>query len=186
MVEIGRTFKPTRSGTGSSAFASSHYAHASRQVLPLIRTLLKLLHHGLQARLRTFPDWLGDRGDRLLRFQVGQQEGRVQITLHRPTATTGYYHWTWWIIRRAPSERISGWVSPQPTLQRGCFILSVNASVPVFPSPNCLLLSQRASSRVLHAPLRMQGTGDKGWHSTSRAVHRRVVLLAAIAGVRCR
>jgi hypothetical protein len=84
LVEIGRTLKPTRSDTGSSAFASSHYAHASGQVLPLIRTLLKLLHHGLQARLRTFPDRLGDRGDRLLRFQVGQQESRVEITLHRP------------------------------------------------------------------------------------------------------
>ena len=72
LVGIGRTFEPTRSCTGSSAFASSHYAHASGQVLPLIRTLLKLLHHGLQARLRTFPDWLGDRGDRLLRFQVGK------------------------------------------------------------------------------------------------------------------
>src|SRR5260370_38243070 len=84
LVEIGRIFKPTRSGTGSSVFASSLYAHASGQVLPLIRTLLKRLHHGLQARLRTFPDRLGDRGDRLLRFQGGQQESRVEVTLPRP------------------------------------------------------------------------------------------------------
>ena len=83
LVGIGRTFEPTRSGTGSSAGATSHYAHASGQRLPLIRTLLQVLHHGSQARLRTFPDVLGDRGVGLLRFQVGQQERRIEITLHR-------------------------------------------------------------------------------------------------------
>ncbi|GAC1675781.1 MAG: hypothetical protein PVS3B1_16190 [Ktedonobacteraceae bacterium] len=83
---IGRTLKPTRSGMGSSADASSHYAHASGQRLPLIRALLQSLHHGSQARLRIFPDLLGDRGDDVLRFQIGQQESRIQITLHRPKA----------------------------------------------------------------------------------------------------
>src|SRR5215471_16797516 len=87
LVGIGRTFQPTRSGTGSPSFASSHYAHASRQVLPLIRTLLQFLHHGLQARLRTFPVVLGDRGDGLFRFKVGEQEGRIEIALHWPTST---------------------------------------------------------------------------------------------------
>src|SRR5262249_7261673 len=84
LVEIGRTFKPTRSGTGSSALASNHYAPASTQMLPFIRTLLQLIHHGEPPRFHTLPDRLGDRGDRLLRFQVGQQERRVEITLHRP------------------------------------------------------------------------------------------------------
>jgi hypothetical protein len=54
------------------------------------------------------------------------------------------------------------------------------------PSPNRLLLFHRASSHVLHAPMRRHGTGEKGWHSTSRAVHCRVVLPAAMAGVRWR
>jgi hypothetical protein len=72
LVRIGRTFEPTRSGTDSSALASSHYAHASGQFLPLIRTLLEFLHHGSQARLRTFPDVLVDGGLCLPRFQVGQ------------------------------------------------------------------------------------------------------------------
>src|SRR5260370_34943289 len=72
LVEIGRTLKPTRSGTGSSAFASSHYAHASGQVLPLIRTLLKLLHHGFQARLRPFPDRLGGGGGAFRSCQRGR------------------------------------------------------------------------------------------------------------------
>ncbi len=84
-MEIGRTFEPTRSGTGSS-FARSQQAHALGQVLPLIRALLQILHHGPQARLRTLPDVLGDRGDGLFRFQVGEQESRVQVTLHRPKA----------------------------------------------------------------------------------------------------
>src|SRR5260221_10062756 len=80
LVGIGRTFEPTRSGTGSS-FVRCRQAHASGQVLPLIRTLLKGLHHGSQARLRTFPDVLGDGGLCLLWFKVGQQEGRVEIAL---------------------------------------------------------------------------------------------------------
>ena len=84
LLRIGRTFEPTRSGTGSST--RSHYAHASGQALPFIRTLLQPLHYGSQARFRTLPDVLGNRGDRLLRGQVGQQEGRVQISLHWPTA----------------------------------------------------------------------------------------------------
>src|SRR5215471_12676070 len=84
LVGIGKTFEPTHSGTGS--FARSRQAHASGKELPFIRALLEVLYHGSQARLRTCPDLLGDRGDRLFRFKVGQQEGRVQITLHRPTS----------------------------------------------------------------------------------------------------
>src|ERR1700686_3771151 len=85
LVGKGSTFEPTRSGTGS--FARSRHAHASGQFLPLIRTLLQTLHHGSQARLRTCPDRLVDRGKRLLRFQVGQQESRIQITLHWSKST---------------------------------------------------------------------------------------------------
>src|SRR5437660_8122926 len=71
LVGIGRTFEPTRSGTGSS-FVRCRQTHASGQVLPLIRTLLKVLHHGSQARLRTFPHVAGDGGLYLLRFQAGK------------------------------------------------------------------------------------------------------------------
>ena len=60
LLSVDRTFQPTRSGTGS--FSRSHQPHASGQGLPLIRTLLQTLDHGLQARLRTFPVGLGDRG----------------------------------------------------------------------------------------------------------------------------
>ena len=80
----GRTFKPAYSGTGS--FARSQQAHASGQTLPLIRALLESLHHGSQAGLRTLPVVLGDRGNCLFRFQVSEQEGRVQITLYWPTS----------------------------------------------------------------------------------------------------
>src|SRR5215470_7058057 len=83
LVGIGRTFKPTRSGTGS--FAGSQQAHALGEWFPFIRALLQALHHGSQARLHahpgTFPHMAGDAGDSLLRFQVGKQEGRVQISL---------------------------------------------------------------------------------------------------------
>ena len=98
LVGIGRTFEPTRSGTGS--FARSRHAHALGQGLPLIRALLQILHHGSQARLRTCPDLLGDGGDGLLWSQVGQEEGRVQIALHRsqpacagmPALRPGFLH----------------------------------------------------------------------------------------------
>ena len=81
LVGIGRTFEPTHSGTGS--FPRSQQAHALGQGLPLIRTLMQIFHHGSQARLRTCPDLLGDGGDDLLWSEVGQEEGRVQIALHR-------------------------------------------------------------------------------------------------------
>ena len=70
LVGIGKTFEPTRSGTGS--FARSRHAHALGQGLPLIRALLQTLHHSSQARLRTCPDRLGDGGDGLLWSQVGK------------------------------------------------------------------------------------------------------------------
>lgn len=80
MLSVDRTFQPTRSGTGS--FSRSHQPHASGQGLPVIRTLLQTLDHGLQARLRTFPDGLGDRGGVGLQVEKRQQEGRVQIALY--------------------------------------------------------------------------------------------------------
>ena len=84
LVGIGRTFEPTRSGTGS--FARSRHAHALGQGLPLIRALLKLLHHGSQARLRTCPDLLGDGGDGLLWSQVGKA-GRPSTDRAAPVPT---------------------------------------------------------------------------------------------------
>ena len=85
LVEIGRTLKPTRSGTGSS-LVRCRQAHALGQVLPLIRTLLQILHHGSQARLRTCPDLLGDGGDGLLWSQVGKA-GRPSTDRAAPVPT---------------------------------------------------------------------------------------------------
>src|SRR5579883_1716821 len=87
LLRIGRTLKPTCSGTGSSALASSYYAHALGQVLPRIRPLLKALHHGSQARFRTLPDRLGDAGLIFSRIKIGQQEGGIQVPLHGPQST---------------------------------------------------------------------------------------------------
>jgi len=74
--------RPTRSGSGTTK--------ASRQVLPLIRTLLGPLVCGLQARLRTFPenDSLGTRGDEMVCIQSGGQKRRIQVSLDRANATT--------------------------------------------------------------------------------------------------
>lgn len=63
---VFKNFEPTRSGSGD--------AKASRQWLPLIRTLLQSLHLGSQAQFRTFPIFQGDGGDGVFRFQIGQQE----------------------------------------------------------------------------------------------------------------
>jgi hypothetical protein len=56
----------------------------------------------------------------------------------------------------------------------------------VAPSPSLFLLYYEASSHVILAHIEMQGICDKGWHRISFAVHRRFVLPAAMAGVRCR
>jgi hypothetical protein len=73
-----KTFRPTRSGSGD--------AEASGHPLPLSHTLLDTLHRGQQARFRTFPILLGDGGSGFCCWQVGQQEGGVQVTLHRTDA----------------------------------------------------------------------------------------------------
>ena len=85
LLRVDRTFQPTRSGTGS--VPRRYHSHALGQDLPRSRTLLQTLHHGLQARFRTFPVTLGDGGDILLQVQIGQQEGRVEITLDRSNPT---------------------------------------------------------------------------------------------------
>jgi hypothetical protein len=70
--------------------------------------------------------------------------------------------------------------------RRGYIILRSTLLDLFSPSPSLCLLFHRASSHFLDAHMRTQSTGDKGWHRTSCAVHRRVVLPATMAGVRCR
>jgi hypothetical protein len=63
------------------------YQSGWRQHLPRIRTLLDILYCCPQARLRTFPGILGNRGDKRSWVKIGSQKGRVQIALHGPDAT---------------------------------------------------------------------------------------------------
>jgi len=71
-----RTLRQTRSGAGD--------AHASRQGLPLFRTLNESLHRCPQAQVRTFPFVMGDGGDGVWWIKMGCQKCRVQVTLERP------------------------------------------------------------------------------------------------------
>ena len=50
---------------------------------PRIRTLLYILYRCPQARLRTFPAGLGNRGDERSGIEMGRQEREVQIALHQ-------------------------------------------------------------------------------------------------------
>ena len=53
---------------------------------PSHATLVDILYCCPQARLRTFPGGLGNRGDESSEIKMGRQESGVQIALHRPNA----------------------------------------------------------------------------------------------------
>ncbi len=72
-----------------------------------------------------------------------------------------------------PGELFSGRFSLH-SLGQGGYIMLRSTCLNLFsPSLSLLLLFPRAPSHVLHVPMRTYGPGDKGWHSTSCAVHRR-------------
>jgi hypothetical protein len=73
--EGSKTFEQTRSGTG--------HTPALGQDLPRIRTLDECLSRCPQARLRTLPDLLGERGKEGLHVEIGRQKRGVQVALHR-------------------------------------------------------------------------------------------------------
>src|SRR6185437_6584563 len=75
----GKTFGQTRSGTRNT--------HALGQVLPRIRTLDGCLYCCPQARLRTLPGSMGNRGKKGLEIQMRRQKRGVQVTLYWPNAT---------------------------------------------------------------------------------------------------
>lgn len=74
-----RTLRQTRSGAGD--------AYTSGQDMPVFRTLLQDLYRCPQAQLRTFPLFMGDRGNGIWWIKKGNQQGRVQVTLDGSNAT---------------------------------------------------------------------------------------------------
>jgi hypothetical protein len=91
---------------------------------------------------------------------------------------------TWWINRSAITQPMSGCFSSLGSPDRPPL-----PEVKLHPSP-LLASSPTSSPHDTENPSSFDAsqaeTGGKGHESTSRAVHRRVVLPAAIAGVRCR
>ncbi len=73
-----KTSGQTRSGSGDTK--------ALGRNPPRIRTLLDILYRCPQARLRTFPAILGNRGGKRSWVKIGRQKCRVQIALHGPYA----------------------------------------------------------------------------------------------------
>ncbi len=98
----------------------------------------------------------------------------------------------------SPGKRISDSFFSHATGQIGCFILWAFAPLPCFhlhQTAHCHFARHLAgdddvksytSSGFIHPQIVHHGTGGRGWHSTSRPVHRRLVLPAAMAGVRWR
>src|SRR5207248_1851417 len=68
----------TRSGTG--------HTHALGESFPRIRALNDILHCCPQARLRTLPFLLGNRGDKGSQIKMAGQKRRIEITLQWPNA----------------------------------------------------------------------------------------------------
>ena len=79
LPEVDKTLGQTRSGTGNT--------HTLGQDLPRIRTLDGCLYCCPQARLRTLPGFLGNRGKEGLEIEMRGQKRRVQVALHRTNAT---------------------------------------------------------------------------------------------------
>src|SRR2546427_196943 len=71
-----KTLRQTRSDSGDTK--------AVGQSLPRIRTFLNVLYRCPQARLRTLPGLLGNRGDLSSEIKARGQEGRVEVALHWP------------------------------------------------------------------------------------------------------
>jgi hypothetical protein len=80
LLRLAKTFGQTRSGTGGKTHALGHE-------LARIRALAGDLYCCPQARLRTLPVFLGNSGDKRLTIEVRCQTCRVQVPLHRTTAT---------------------------------------------------------------------------------------------------
>jgi hypothetical protein len=80
----------------------------------------------------------------------------------------------------SPCERTSGRFSPHSTLQGGYFILYAHAPVPAFTFISRLQPFHNASSHLIHAHIVKYGTGGREQQSTSRTIHLRLVLPAAI------
>ena len=67
LLDVDKTFGQTRSGTGNT--------HTLGQGLPRIRALDGCLYCCPQARLRTLPEVLGNRGNKGLEMQMCRQKG---------------------------------------------------------------------------------------------------------------
>ena len=61
LVGIGRTL--SRRAPARAALREADTPMLRGKCCPSFARCCRSLHHGSQARLRTFPDWLGDRGD---------------------------------------------------------------------------------------------------------------------------
>jgi hypothetical protein len=99
---------------------------------------------------------------------------------------TRYCPTRWWIIRRAPAKASRAHFSLirlDREADSSCG-LSLPCLAFIFTKPPTAL--SRGIFIFLHAQSLKHGTGGKGYHRTSRVDHRRVVLPAAMAGVRCR
>jgi hypothetical protein len=93
---VAKTFGQTRSGTGNS--------HALGQHLPRIRTLDINLYCCPQARLRTLPGALSNRGDKRIQVEMSRQKCRIQIPLNGSDATaTRVPPHREWFLRMGPT-----------------------------------------------------------------------------------
>jgi hypothetical protein len=95
----------------------------------------------------------------------------------------GYSHGTWWINRPALCKDTSGWMFVSK--QSGGATSSRGEAPSEYSAGTFTTLPQRGHCTQLCPRSSQAGTGGKGQESTSRAVHRRLVLPAAMAGVRC-
>lgn len=157
------------------------YAFARQEVgEPLARGYQVELLDGRDAR--GIESALGPRILGCLYYPQGGNANPVKTVL--ALASLGYSHWIWWIIRPALSRPISGRFGDE-AVRRG-LLFPEQGSIRVLlraPSPNTPRHDPAPTSDFGASQAEI---GNNGQESTSRAAHRRWVLPAAMAGVRCR
>ena len=159
-------------------FVAQHDATIVRSLLAESLVLCKEL--GARDSIASCLDYSG-----MVALHQGSMVAARSFLEESVALNRGCSHWTWWINPSALSRPISGRFLVMRQ-SRQAFASQSEAPSECF----CEHLPQTPRDMILLPPPGFDASqaefGNNGQESTSRAVHRRWVLPAAMAGVRCR
>src|SRR6266487_2400846 len=135
-------------------------------------------HLGLPQPMKLHPVHHPSRNSYQVTARTPYMECRSKIR-------DGYSYGRWWINQSTPCESTSSRFFRHWTVQTG-HLFPRRGSIRVLLLAPSLTPSRHDTPPTSGLQGAQAETGGNGQESTSRAVHRRLVLPAAIAGVRCR